>query len=189
MIAVFEAAFEDGEAEGVEEVFLDGAFEGACAEDGGEAGVGKVAGGVVAMVRWMVCLARRSGQTAQMLRCGTTPMAYLWVSWMNLTFIESPIYSDQIDDLLGEDEHHLLQLALLEQPEAGDLIRGSGGLRKLRWSVAGSGKRGGIRVIYYLYHRETAYMLFAYRKNRQEDLSAEQVKLLKQLIEHYTHER
>jgi hypothetical protein len=62
---------------------------------------------------------------------------------MKLTFIESPIYSEQIDDLLTVDEHNLLQLALLEQPEAGDLIRGSGGLRKLRWSVAGSGKRGG----------------------------------------------
>lgn len=116
-------------------------------------------------------------------------MAYLSSTWMKLTFIESPIYSEQIDDLLTVDEHHLLQLALLEQPEAGDLIRGSGGLRKLRWSVAGSGKRGGIRVIYYLYHRDKAYLLFAYRKNRQEDLNPAQLKLLKQLIEHYTHER
>lgn len=74
-------------------------------------------------------------------------MAYLSGTWMKLTFIESPIYSAQIDDLLTVDEHHLLQLALLERPEVGDLIRGSGGLRKLRWSVAGSGKRGGIRVI------------------------------------------
>jgi mRNA-degrading endonuclease RelE of RelBE toxin-antitoxin system len=163
-------------------------LRGAGAEDGIEAGVGEVAGGVVGDGEVDV-LPSRGGPAGQMLRCGTTPMAYLWVSWMNLTFIESPIYSDQIDDLLSEDEHHLLQLALLEQPEEGDLIRGSGGLRKLRWSVAGSGKRGGIRVIYYLYHRETAYMLFAYRKNRQEDLNADQVKLLKQLIEHYTHER
>lgn len=116
-------------------------------------------------------------------------MAYLLTSWMNLTFIESPIYSDQIDDLLTADEHNLLQLALLAQPEAGDLIRGSGGLRKLRWSVAGSGKRGGIRVIYYLHHRDKAYLLFAYRKNQQEDLNPSQLKLLKQLIEHYTHER
>lgn len=108
---------------------------------------------------------------------------------MNLTFVESPIYSDQIDDLLTTDEHNLLQLALLERPEAGDLIRGSGGLRKLRWSVAGSGKRGGIRVIYYLDHRDKAYLLFAYRKNQQEDLNPSQLKLLKQLIEHYTHER
>jgi mRNA-degrading endonuclease RelE of RelBE toxin-antitoxin system len=102
---------------------------------------------------------------------------------MTLTFIESPIYSDQIDDLLDHEEHIELQDALLEHPEAGDLIPGSGGLRKLRWSVAGSGKRGGIRVIYYLYHRDTAYMLFAYRKNKQEDLKADQLKQLKHLID------
>lgn len=108
---------------------------------------------------------------------------------MHLTFIESPTYSDQIDDLLSDDEHNLLQIELLERPEAGGIIPGSGGLRKLRWSVAGSGKRGGIRVIYYLYHRDTAYMLFAYRKNRQEDLTRDQVKLLRTLIDHYTNER
>lgn len=108
---------------------------------------------------------------------------------MILTFVESPIYSHQIDDLLDHDEHLLLQDALLERPEAGDLIPGSGGLRKLRWSIAGSGKRGGIRVIYYLYHRDTAYMLFAYRKNQQENLKPDQLKQLKRLIETYTHER
>lgn len=108
---------------------------------------------------------------------------------MHLTFVESPVFSDQIDDLLSTDEQHLLQNGLLEQPEAGDVIPGSGGLRKLRWSVPGSGKRGGIRVIYYLYHRDTAYMLFAYRKNRQEDLKPEQLKMLKNLIHSYTNER
>jgi hypothetical protein len=106
-----------------------------------------------------------------------------------LHFIESPVYSDQIDDLLSLDEHNLLQLSLVESPEAGDLIRGSGGLRKLRWSVAGSGKRGGLRIIYYLFQRDTAYMLFAYRKNQQEDLSSDQLKVLKRLIELYTHEK
>ena len=183
------AAFEDGEGQRIEEVLLDGAFEGSRAGDRIETGVGEVAGGVVSYGEVDVLLGEAMEQRSSMLGCGATPVAYLLASWINLTFIESPIYSDQIDGLLSEDEHNLLQLALLEQPEAGDLIRGSGGLRKLRWSVAGSGKRGGIRVICYLYHRKTAYMLFAYRKNRQEDLSADQVKLLKQLIEKYTHER
>lgn len=108
---------------------------------------------------------------------------------MNLTFIESPVFSGQIDDLLSGDQQIELQNALLENPELGDLIRGSGGLRKMRWSVSGSGKRGGIRIIYYLYLHDTAYMLFAYRKNRQEDLTADQLKLLKRTIESYTHER
>jgi mRNA-degrading endonuclease RelE of RelBE toxin-antitoxin system len=106
-----------------------------------------------------------------------------------LRFIESPVYSSQIDELLSSDEHRMLQLSILEQPESGDVIRGSGGLRKPRLSVTGSGKRGGIRVIYYLHHRDTVYLLFAYRKNRQEDLTGHQLKLLKQLIEHYTHEK
>ena len=59
-------------------------------------------------------------------------------------------------------------------------------MRKLRWSGSGRGKRGGIRVIYYLWHEHTAYMLFACAKNRQEDLTAEQLKILRQLIELYT---
>ena len=105
-----------------------------------------------------------------------------------LHFIESPVYSRQIDALLTSDEHNLLQLALVEQPEAGDIIRGSGGLRKMRWSVAGSGKRGGIRVIYYLHHKDTVYLLFAYRKNSQENLTSAQLGMLKQLIDQYTHE-
>lgn len=106
-----------------------------------------------------------------------------------LHFIESPVYSSQIDDLLTPDEHRQLQIDLAADPEAGDLIRGSGGLRKLRWALPGSGKSGGIRVIYYLHHRNTAYMVFAFRKNRQENLTPDQLKLLKRLIEHYTHEK
>jgi len=103
-----------------------------------------------------------------------------------LQFIESPVYSDQIDDLLSAEEQRQLQLHLLEQPSRGDLIKGSGGLRKLRWTGSGRGKRGGIRVIYYLWHRDTAFLLFAYPKNKQEDLTPAQAKLLKDLIEGYT---
>lgn len=80
---------------------------------------------------------------------------------MLLHFIESPVFSDQIDGLLSEDEQHRLQLTLLEQPECGDLIPRSGGLRKLRFAGSGRGKRGGLRVIYYLWHEDTAFMLLA----------------------------
>ena len=107
---------------------------------------------------------------------------------MLLHFIESPIFSDQIDGLLSEEEQHRLQLALLEQPERGDLIPRSGGLRKLRFAGSGRGKRGGIRVIYYLWHEDTAFMLLAYPKNKQSDLTAPQLKLLKNLILDYTNE-
>ena len=107
---------------------------------------------------------------------------------MNLQFIESPVYSDQIDDLLSPEEHRQLQLQLLEQPERGDIIKGAGGLRKLRCAGSGRGKRGGIRVIYYLWRGDTAFLLFAYPKNQQEDLTPAQAKLLKVLIESYTNE-
>ena len=109
-------------------------------------------------------------------------------SRVNLQFIESPVYSDQIDDLLSPEEHRQLQLHLLEQPERGDIIKGAGGLRKLRWAGSGRGKRGGTRVIYYLWRGDTAFLLFAYPKNQQEDLTPAQAKLLRSLIESYTNE-
>jgi len=65
-------------------------------------------------------------------------------------FIETPIFSRQLYDLLADDEYRALQLALLLRPEQGARIAGSGGLRKLRWRLRGKGKRGGLRIIYYL---------------------------------------
>ena len=105
---------------------------------------------------------------------------------MILQFKKPPIYTEQIDDLLSLEDHRQLQLHLLEQPERGDLIKGSGGLRKLRWAGSGRGKKGGIRAIYYLWHNDTAFMLFAYPKSKQENLTATQATLLKDLIEGYT---
>jgi hypothetical protein len=107
---------------------------------------------------------------------------------VNLQFIESPVYSEQIDYLLSAEEHRQLQLHLLEKPERGDIIKGAGGLRKLRWPGSGRGKRGGIRVIYYLWRGDTTFLLFAYPKNQQEDLTPTQAKLLRNLIEAYTNE-
>ncbi|MEI6604873.1 MAG: hypothetical protein WCP35_06165 [Verrucomicrobiota bacterium] len=106
-----------------------------------------------------------------------------------LHFIESPVYSQQIDDLLSPEDQRQLQLYLLEFPDQGDLIKGSGGLRKLRWAGSGRGKRGGIGVIYYLWHGDIAFMLTAYPKNEQTDQTPAQTRALKQLIEEYTNER
>jgi mRNA-degrading endonuclease RelE of RelBE toxin-antitoxin system len=71
----------------------------------------------------------------------------------------------------------------MANPERGDLIRGSGGLRKIRWTGSGRGKRGGLRVIYY-WHVPGSVILFllAYPKNKQDDLTADQIKLLKTLV-------
>ena len=67
-------------------------------------------------------------------------------------------------------------------PDAGDVIRGGGGLRKIRWSAQGRGKRGGIRIIYYLLEEDQIYLLFAYPKNKQEDLTNDQLRVLRTLV-------
>ncbi len=76
----------------------------------------------------------------------------------------------------------MLQTALMFRPDAGDIIRGGGGLRKVRWSFPGRGKRGALRVIYFWYPPNTIYMLLPYRKTDQDDLTPEQLKFLRALV-------
>ena len=103
-----------------------------------------------------------------------------------MRFIETPVFTRALIDLLPDDEYRALQLALMLRPGAGDLIPGSGGLRKLRWSVAGKGKRGGTRLIYYWQlGGDIIYMLFIYTKNRQEDITPAQLKTLSKLVKEY----
>jgi len=76
-----------------------------------------------------------------------------------------------------------LQDFLLASPDAGDVIPGGSGLRKLRWSAQGRGKRGGARVIYYRHvPGERIYLIYAYVKNVRTDLTREQIKVLAQLM-------
>ena len=105
-----------------------------------------------------------------------------------MEFIEFPAYTEAIDDLLSSDEQHALQISLINRPEIGPVIPGSGGLRKMRWRLRGGGKRGGLRIIYYLYAGDTCYMLFVYRKSRQEDLTPKQLQTLRKLMEGITDE-
>jgi hypothetical protein len=87
-----------------------------------------------------------------------------------------------------DDELRELQTHLLDHPSVGDLIRGSGGLRKLRWQASGRGKRGGARVIYYHYvSADCIYLIYGYTKNTQEDLTREQISILAQLMKDITH--
>ena len=100
-----------------------------------------------------------------------------------MEFLETQIFTKQITKLISDEEYHLLQLQLAVRPESGDLIKGSGGIRKLRWVGSGRGKRGGIRVVYYfITEDEQLYMLFAYPKNKKDDLSSDQLKQLKNLV-------
>jgi len=97
-------------------------------------------------------------------------------------FIETQVFTKQITSLLDDADYRQLQVTLALKPRAGDIIRGSGGLRKIRWAVRGRGKSGGIRVIYYLVADEEIYFLFAYAKNKQEDLDSGQLRLLRNLV-------
>ena len=101
-----------------------------------------------------------------------------------MRFIETPVFTRSITSVLDDDQYRSLQLALALRPEQGTLIRGSGGLRKLRWAIPGRGKRGGARVIYYWERQaETFYMLFVYLKSEQGDLTPEQARALGKLVQ------
>lgn len=101
-----------------------------------------------------------------------------------MIFIETPVFEQQIKDLLSHDEYLAFQKMLAGNPTSGDLIKGSGGLRKIRWSLKGAGKRGGIRVIYY--HVTAAFqirLLLAYKKGEQDDLTPAQLRVLRRIVE------
>ena len=66
-----------------------------------------------------------------------------------MVIVETPVFTRQVQELLPDDEYRQLQLELAQDPTIGDVIRGSGGLRKVRWAAKVHGKRGGVRVIYY----------------------------------------
>ncbi|HID52091.1 MAG TPA: hypothetical protein EYP41_08645 [Anaerolineae bacterium] len=103
-----------------------------------------------------------------------------------MLFIETPIFTKLIKNLLPDDDYRKLQEILLMRPEAGDLIRGSGGVRKIRWSLPGKGKRGGLRIIYYWDKPEDIfYMLTVYKKSKKADLTRSQIKILRQLVEEW----
>jgi hypothetical protein len=100
-----------------------------------------------------------------------------------MRFIETPTFTRVVVECLDDEAYRSLQLALLLRPEAGRVIRGSGGLRKLRWSLEGKGKRGGCRIIYYWDEpSETYYMLYAYSKSERDDLTASQLRILSRLV-------
>ncbi|MCZ8129901.1 MAG: type II toxin-antitoxin system RelE/ParE family toxin [Steroidobacteraceae bacterium] len=100
-----------------------------------------------------------------------------------MIFLETPVFTRQIKGLVDDEEYRLLQARLIANPDAGDLIPRSGGLRKIRMGVASRGKRGGARVIYYwVTAKSQIYMLLAYAKNVQEDLTEEQLRVMRDLV-------
>lgn len=106
-----------------------------------------------------------------------------------MVFIETSVFTRSIKQLMSDDEYQDMQEALIFNPELGVLIQGTGGLRKLRWKQENRGKSGGVRTIYYwATTKQQMYMLFAYSKNAQEELRADQKKALKSIVERWEHE-
>jgi hypothetical protein len=100
------------------------------------------------------------------------------------SFIETKLFSRLLGDYLTDDQYALLQGALIEAPERGALVPGSGGVRKLRWAQPGRGKRGGVRVIYYARAREgIIWMLTIYAKNEEENIPAHVLRKIKEEID------
>lgn len=100
------------------------------------------------------------------------------------TFVETKLFTKLVREYLSDDEYAALQWALTAEPEAGDVIPGSGGVRKLRWKGSGRGKRGGFRVIYYLRSREgQIWMLTLYAKNKAESISPGVLRKIKEEID------
>jgi len=100
-----------------------------------------------------------------------------------LEFVEASAFSAIRDEYFGDLEFHLLQLFLMENPNAGAVIRGSGGVRKLRWGTGRQGKRGGLRLIYYWIASDSQiYLITAYRKSEVSDLSRTEIKNIRKLI-------
>src|SRR6266436_5046824 len=97
-----------------------------------------------------------------------------------VVFVETPVFTRRVQEHLSDDEYTGLQLFLVERPNAGKIMKHSGGIRKLRWAGSGKGKRGGLRVIYYWWvAKDRISMLTVYAKNERDDLTSEQMKQLK----------
>lgn len=101
-----------------------------------------------------------------------------------ISFVETKLFTRLVQEYLTDDEYSKLQQKLLSDPEAGSVIPGSGGVRKLRWGLAGRGKRGGIRVIYFLRTRHgQIWLLTLYSKNVAENIPSHVLRQIKDEID------
>lgn len=103
-----------------------------------------------------------------------------------MEFIEAPLFARLLSEYLDDDDYREIQLQLVEDPEAGDLLPGTGGFRNLRWRDRrrGKGKRGGLRIIYHYFMADSQiWFMTLYGKDEVDDLSSNEKRLLKAAIE------
>jgi mRNA-degrading endonuclease RelE of RelBE toxin-antitoxin system len=100
------------------------------------------------------------------------------------SFVETNLFSRLVHNYLPDEEYQRVQLTLIRNPEAGVVIQGSGGVRKLRWKARGRGKRGGYRIIYFVRRsEEVIWMLTIYPKNIRDSIPGHILKKIRQEIE------
>jgi len=105
---------------------------------------------------------------------------------VSMEFVETPTFTRLVLKLMADDDYAAMQAALARRPDLGKIIPGSGGIRKMRWAGSGRGKRGGLRVVYYWQVADDQiWLLLAYPKNERDDLSHDEVKQLKRLVEQF----
>jgi mRNA-degrading endonuclease RelE of RelBE toxin-antitoxin system len=103
-----------------------------------------------------------------------------WLTVSSWSLLRRPYFTKRIVEFLDDEEYGRLQSFLNEYPGMGKMIRGSGGIRKLRWAGSGRGKRGGLRVIYYWWvGKDRISMLTVYPKSERDDLTADQLRQLR----------
>ncbi len=123
-------------------------------------------------------IAKRLLSEYHLLLQGTTEA----MEWLH--FIETPIFEKLIGTLLSMDEYQKLQAHLVADPTAGVTLSHTGGCRKIRWALPAKGKSGGVRVIYYfLTSTGEIYLLYAYPKSSQDNLTDKQKAVMKQLAQ------
>ena len=103
-----------------------------------------------------------------------------------MLFVETPVFTKRIKQLMSDDAYADMQQALADKPELGPVMKKSGGLRKVRWAREGEGKSGGFRVIYYYAKAlNQHWMIFIFGKNEQDNLTDEQLKKLRNIVERW----
>jgi mRNA-degrading endonuclease RelE of RelBE toxin-antitoxin system len=101
-----------------------------------------------------------------------------------MEFIEATAFTKHVYDYLSEDEYLGLQNFLLQYPESGKVVRGTGGVHKVRWALPGKGKSGGVRVIYYFKRRDDEiWLLTIYSKSEVENIPAHVLRQIAKEIE------
>lgn len=100
-----------------------------------------------------------------------------------IEFVETSIFTKQIKALATDDELKNLQAELIAQPDKGDIIRDTGGLRKVRMAVGNKGKSGSVRVLYVLAHADKIFLVLAYPKSVKDSLTKEEKATLKKLVQ------